>query len=223
MRHNFQKYMQYGAETKKRFCANHHTKESRRMQHTPTSKSNLLFMETPYMDLRAGPHTTGDTSDIAIVQPAEHPRTSPPGSRLSEHIVPLAYVCRSVLSREHWRTALSKLGKLLLERTRRIAQAWAVLSYYTDQLMTPCSKYFSGGSTLIGTPGGDRWARVLCGKIGWLSDPLRRVHAGCSETGSTNEFENANSWKARKKSPHPKHTMESTAARRPRATRDGMQ
>ena len=62
--------------------------------------------------------------------------------------------------------------------------------------MTP---NFSGGSTLNGTSGGDRWARVLGWQIGWLSDPLRRVHAGCSETGSTNEFENANSWKAREK------------------------
>ena len=55
------------------------------------------------------------------------------------------------------------------------------------------------GAHLNGTPGGDRWARVLGGQIGWPSDPLRRVHAGCSETGSTNEFETANSWKARKK------------------------
>ena len=70
------------------------------------------------------------------------------------------------------------------------------MSYCTDQLLTP---NFSSGSTLNGTPGGDRWARVLGGHIGWLSDHLRRLHAGCSETGSTNEFENANSWKARKK------------------------
>ena len=82
--------------------------------------------------------------------------------------------------------ALSELGKIrsMLERTRRIRQAWAVLSYYTDQLMTPCSKYFSGGSTLNGTPGGDRWARVLGGQIGWLSEPLHRVDADCS--GCTN-------------------------------------
>ena len=53
--------------------------------------------------------------------------------------------------------------------------------YFTDELMTP---YFSGGSTLNGTPGGDRWARVLCGQIGWLSEPLDRVDADCS--GCTN-------------------------------------
>ena len=138
--------------------------------------------------------------------------------------IPLVYVCRSVLPRGHWRMGLSKLEKIMFERTRRIGQAWTVLSYYTDQLMTPCSKYILGGSTLNGIPGGDRWARVLCGQIGWLSDHLRRVHVGCSEIGSTNEFENANSWKERKKSsPHPKHTTESTAARRPRPPRDGVQ
>ena len=62
--------------------------------------------------------------------------------------------------------------------------------------MTP---NFSGASTLDATLGEDRRARLLGGQIGWLSDPLRRVHAGCSEPGSTNEFENANSWKARTK------------------------
>ena len=40
--------------------------------------------------------------------------------------------------------------------------AWPV-SFFTDQLMTP---YFSGGSTINGAPGGDRWARVLDGQIG---------------------------------------------------------
>ena len=44
--------------------------------------------------------------------------------------------------------------------------------FYTDQLLTPC---FSGASTLNGTPGGDRWARVLGGQTGWLSEPTRRV------------------------------------------------
>ena len=52
-------------------------------------------------------------------------------------------------------------------------------SYFTDQLTTP---YFSGGSTTNGTPGGDRWARVLGGKIGWLSELLHRVDADCSVT-----------------------------------------
>ena len=45
--------------------------------------------------------------------------------------------------------------------------------------MTP---YFSGGSTLNGTPGGDRWAGVLGGQIVLLSEPLHRVDADCSES-----------------------------------------
>ena len=61
--------------------------------------------------------------------------------------------------------ALSKLGKFMLERTRRIGQAWAVLSYYTDQLMTPCSKCFSGESTLNGTPGGIGGSEFSVGRL----------------------------------------------------------
>ena len=51
--------------------------------------------------------------------------------------------------------------------------AW-VVSYLTAERMTP---YFSGGSTINGMPGGDRWARVLGGQIGWLSAPVHRVDA----------------------------------------------
>ena len=54
--------------------------------------------------------------------------------------------------------------------------AWGV-SYFTDQQMTP---YFSGGSTINGIPGGDSWARVLGGQIGWLPWPLHRVDADWS-------------------------------------------
>ena len=68
----------------------------------------------------------------------------------------------------------------MLQRTRRIGPAWAV-SYFTDQLMTTYSKYFSSGSTINGAPGGDR--PVLGGQIGRMSLPLHRVDADCS--GST--------------------------------------
>ena len=132
---------------------------------------------------------------------------------------PVSYVCRSVLSREHWLMALSKLGKSMLENTRRIGQAWAVLNYYTDQLMTPCS-YFSGGSTLNGTPAGDRWARVLCGHIVWLSEPLHRVDtdgSGCMKLKMQTHG------KQEKIPPHRKHTTKPTSARRPRPPRDGAQ
>ena len=36
VRHNFQNCMQYGAETKERFCANRNTRESRSIQNAPT-------------------------------------------------------------------------------------------------------------------------------------------------------------------------------------------
>ena len=56
VRQNFQNYMQYGAETKEPFCANENTKTSRSIQSTPsTSRRIFSFVETPCMDLRAGP------------------------------------------------------------------------------------------------------------------------------------------------------------------------
>ena len=121
------------------------TKYSRRIQYTPTSKGIFLFMETPYlyMDLRAGPtrKVIRWTSRLCNPQNTHAPPRRDRGCQNTSLYIPLAYVCRSVLSRERWQMALSKLGKFMLERTRRIGQAWAVI-YFTDQLMTPCSKYF---------------------------------------------------------------------------------
>ena len=101
----------------------------------------------------------------------------------------------------------------MLERTTRIGRAWALLSYYTDQLTTPCAKYFSCGSTLNGTHGGDRWARVHRGQIGWLSEPLHRVDADCS--GCTNLKSNLMEKHAKKSAPpkthHESHSSSATA------------
>ena len=137
------------------------------------------------MDLRAGPTRKVIRWTSRLCNP-KNTRAPLRRDRRCQHTcfcIPLAYVCRSVLSRERWRMALSKLGNFMLKRTRRIGQAWAVI-YFTDQLLTPCSKYFSGANTQNGTPGGDRWARVLGGQIGWLSEPLHRFEANCS--GSRN-------------------------------------
>ena len=122
-------------------------------------------METPYMDLRVGStrKVIRRTSRLCNPQNTHATRRRDRECQNTCLYIPLTYVCVSVLSREHWRMALSELGKIMLERTRRIGQAWAVLSYYTDQLMTPSAKYFSGA------PGEDRWARVLCGQIGCRS------------------------------------------------------
>ena len=77
--------------------------------------------------------------------------------------VPLAYVYRSALLREHWRPVLSKPENFFEVRKDMGPAWWATGFVFTDQLMTP---YFSGASTLNGTPGGDRWARILGGLIG---------------------------------------------------------
>ena len=87
----------------------------------------------------------------------------------------------------------------------------ADLSFCTDQLMMPCSKYSSGGSTLNDTHGGDRWARVLCWKIGWLSEPLNGVDANCSY--STN-LQMQTHGKGTKNPPQRKHTTNNTSAQR---------
>ena len=52
------------------------------------------------------------------------------------------------------------------------------MSYFADQL-TDDTPYFSGASTLTGTPGEDGWARVLGGQIGRLPEPLHLVDADC--------------------------------------------
>ena len=92
------------------------------------------------------------------------------------------------------------------------------MSYCTDQLLTP---YFSGASTLNGTPGGDRWAQVLGGKIGWLSEPLHRLDADWW-SGSTN-LKMQTHGKHEKIPPHRKDTTTPTSAQRPRPPRDGAQ
>ena len=186
----------------------------------PHQKAIYIFLETPYVDLRAGPtrKVIRRTSRLCNPQNTHAPPRRDRGCQNTCLYIPLTYV--SVLSHEHLRMALSELGKIIMERTRRIIQAWAALSYYTDQLMTPCSKYSSGGSTLNGTPRGDRSARVLCGQIGWLSEPLHGVDADCS--GCTNLKKQTHAKNTEKEPPPPKHNMKATATRRLRPTRDGM-
>ena len=102
-RHKFQNYMQHRAETKERFCANQNTKESRRIHNTPTSISTFLSMKTPYMDPRAGPTRKVIRRTSRLCNP-KNTHAPPPGSRVCQNTflyIPLAYVCISVLSREH--------------------------------------------------------------------------------------------------------------------------
>ena len=105
-----------GAETKERFCANQNTKESRRLQTTPTSKGNCLLMETPCMDLRAGSTRKVIRRTCPVCNP-QSTRAPPRRDRWGQNTcvcIPHAYVCRSPLSRDQMQLALSKLEKTML-------------------------------------------------------------------------------------------------------------
>ena len=91
-----------GAETKERFCANHNTKESRRVQNTPTSKSIFLFMETPCVDLRVGPtrKVIRRTCPVYNRQGTHAPQRRDRRGQNKCLCIPHAYACWSPLSRE---------------------------------------------------------------------------------------------------------------------------
>ena len=115
VRHNFQNYMQYGAETKEPFCANENTKTSRSIQSTPsTSRRIFSFVETPCMDLRAGPTRKVIRRRWRLFNPqsTHAPPRRDRGLQNTCLYIPLAYVYQSGLSREQWRLALSKREKL---------------------------------------------------------------------------------------------------------------
>ena len=80
VRHNFQKFMQCSGNKRAILRKNPAASKT----HPQQKKKNI------YGNSLRGPvswiHTKGDTSDMAIVQPTEHPRTSPPRSRVSEHM-----------------------------------------------------------------------------------------------------------------------------------------
>ena len=121
------------------------------------------------MDLRAAMKTKGDMSDMPSVQPTEHPRTSPPRSRGQNTCldIPLAYVCRSTLSREQRRLVLHDVC------SRSLKKYWSWIRDVKDQTGLGCeldthtdemTPWFSGVSTINGTPGEHRSARVLGGQ-----------------------------------------------------------
>ena len=126
------------------------------------------------------------------------------------------------------RLAVSKLENNLLRLHSLVGSkiklaSWA-LSYCTGQLRIPwehtkrCACF------------GDRWARVFCGQIGWLSDPLRRVDAdrclGLSQPSvvySCTHLKLQRGCQKRQRSvpPHREHTTNPTTAQRPRPPQDG--
>ena len=141
---------------------------------------------TPYKIIPrcgVGAHTKGDTSDISSMQPTEHPRTFPPGSTGSGNMRPYpSCLCLPEFSFSR----ATATGALEASENLSRLRSWgrrsdSSVSYCTDQLLI---LNFSGGNTLNGTYGGNRWARVLCGQISWLSEPLHRDDRDCS--GCTN-------------------------------------
>ena len=71
-------------------------------------------METPYMDLRAGPtrKVISRTWRMRNPQSTHAPPRRDRGCQNTCLGIPLAGVCRSALSREQWRLALSNLENL---------------------------------------------------------------------------------------------------------------
>ena len=112
VRHNFRNYTQNKITI---LCQSEYPK-SRHIPNTPTSKTHFWYnMETPYMDRRAG----STRKLICLTYPVSSPQRSGAllrRDRRSQNTcleAPLPYVCRSALSREQWRLALSKVEKLL--------------------------------------------------------------------------------------------------------------
>ena len=110
--HNFQNYMHNKITI---LCQSEHAKIPPHAKHTHIKK-HFLYIETPYIDLRAG----STRKLICLTYPVSSPQRigAPPrrdrGCQNTCLDVPLAYVSRSSLSREQLQLALSKLENNLL-------------------------------------------------------------------------------------------------------------
>ena len=95
----------------------------------PRLKKHFFSSRNPMYLLAAAINANGDISGMPSMQPTEHPRTSLTGSRVSEHM-PLYPSCVHL---PEWAvsqaiaTGALEARKIMLERTRRIGQAWAVI------------------------------------------------------------------------------------------------
>ena len=119
-------------------CQSEHAKIPPHPKHTHINKKKYIYGNSRY-----GPaswkHTKADMSDMVSQQPTEQPRSSPPRSRVSEH-VPRRPSCVCLPECSVSRVmATGALEAWKVVEVIRLA-AWAV-NYFTDQLMTP---YFSG-------------------------------------------------------------------------------
>ena len=172
------------------------------------------------MDLRAGPtrNVKRRTSRLCNRRTPTHLPAGIEGVRTHASISLLrtSAVVFCFASIGEWRSrSLEDLFSKGRGGSDRLGPYWATV---TDQLLTPCSKCFSGASTLNGTPGGDRWARFLGGQIGWLSELLHRFEVDCSGSGNLKMQTHG---KREKIPSNGKRTTKATSAQRPRPPRSG--
>ena len=127
VRHNFQTGIHLSGN-KTILCQSEHQKIPPHPKH-PRLKKHFFSSRNPMYLLAAAINTKGDISGMPSMQPTEHPRTSLTGSRVSEHM-PLYPSCVHL---PEWAvsqaiaTGALEARKIMLERTRRIGQAWAVI------------------------------------------------------------------------------------------------
>ena len=115
VRHNFRNFMQWSGNKRTILCQSEHERIPPHPKHTHIKK-HFKKMETPCMDLRAGStrKVIRRTWRWCNPQSTHAPPCRDRRGQKTCLCIPHAYVCRSPLSREQWRLALSKLEKNLL-------------------------------------------------------------------------------------------------------------
>ena len=85
VRHNVQTGIKWSGNKITISCQSEHQKIPPHPKH-PRLKKHLFSSRNPMYLLAATINIKGDTSDMPSMQPTQHPRTSPPGMRVSEHM-----------------------------------------------------------------------------------------------------------------------------------------
>ena len=101
----------------------------------PLEKAFLNPMDPPAARMK----TKSAVSDMPTISPTEHPRTSPPGSRVSEHMpLYISCVCLPECSvSQAMATSALEAWKITWSSKARgwMRPAWAHVSYFADQLL----------------------------------------------------------------------------------------
>ena len=113
VRHNVQTGIKWSGNQITISCQAEHQKIPPLPKH-PLLKKHFFIYRNPMYPVATAINMNGDTLDMPNMQPTEHPRTSPPGFWVSEHMPrrPSCVCLPGCSSREQMRLALSKLEKL---------------------------------------------------------------------------------------------------------------